>query len=58
MKGYFGRVSKQQTLDAVAEATGPGAKGSLSALKKAELAKAAEKKLAGTGWLPAILRAG
>jgi hypothetical protein len=42
--GYFGRVSKQQTLDAVAEAAGPGAKGSLSALKKADLAKAAEKK--------------
>jgi len=34
-----------------------GAKGSLSALKKADLAKAAEKKLKGTGWLPAILRA-
>ena len=55
--GYFGRVSKQQTLDAVAEAAGPGAKGSLSALKKADLAKEAEKKLKGTGWLPAILRA-
>jgi ParB family transcriptional regulator, chromosome partitioning protein len=54
--GYFGRVSKQQTLDAVAEAAGPGAKGSLSALKKADLANAAEKKLKGTGWLPAILR--
>jgi hypothetical protein len=40
----------------VAEAAGPGAKGSLSALKKDELAKAAEKKLKGTGWLPAILR--
>jgi ParB family chromosome partitioning protein len=56
-KGYFGRVSKQQTLDAVAEAAGPGAKGSLAALKKADLANAAEKKMAGTGWLPAILRA-
>lgn len=54
--GYFGRVSKQQTLDAVAEAAGPGAKGSLSALKKNDLAKAAEKKLAGNGWLPAVLR--
>jgi ParB family chromosome partitioning protein len=55
--GYFGRVSKQQTLDAVAEAAGPGAKGALSALKKDALAKAAEKNLAGTGWLPPILRA-
>ena len=42
-------MSKQQTLDAVAEAAGPGAKGSLSALKKDTLAKEAEKKLAGTG---------
>jgi ParB family transcriptional regulator, chromosome partitioning protein len=55
--GYFGRVSKQQTFDAVAEAAGPSAKGSLSALKKDALVKEAEKKLAGTGWLPAILRA-
>jgi hypothetical protein len=31
-KGYFGRVSKQQTLDALAEAAGSGAKGWLSAL--------------------------
>jgi hypothetical protein len=43
VKGYFGRVSKRQTFDAVAEAAGPSAKGSLSALKKADLAKAAEK---------------
>jgi ParB family transcriptional regulator, chromosome partitioning protein len=57
-EGYFGRVSKQQTLDAVAEAVGPSAKGSLSALNKADLAKAAEQKLKSTGWLPAILRAG
>jgi ParB family transcriptional regulator, chromosome partitioning protein len=55
--GYFGRVSKQQTLDAVGDALGLGEKGSLSALKKEALAKAAEKKLGGTGWLPAILRA-
>ena len=42
----------------VAEAAGPaGAKGSLSALKRDDLAKAAEQKLKGTGWLPAILRA-
>ena len=50
-------MSKQQTLNPVAEAAGPGAKGLLSALKKYDLAKEAEKKLAGTGWLPAILRA-
>jgi hypothetical protein len=38
-------VSKQQTLDAVGETARPGAKGSLSALKKVDLAEAAEKKL-------------
>jgi ParB family chromosome partitioning protein len=54
--GYFGRVSKQQTLDAVTEIAGPNARGTLSTLKKGDLAKAAEKKLKGSGWLPAILR--
>ena len=49
---YFGRVSKQQTLDAVAETAGPSAEGSLLAPKKDALAKEAEKKPAGTGRLP------
>jgi hypothetical protein len=53
---HFGR---HRPLDEpVAQAAGPaGAKGSLSALKKDDRAKAAEQKLKGTGWLPAILRA-
>jgi hypothetical protein len=54
---YFGRVSKQQTLDAVAEGVTREAADNLAKLKKADLAKEAEKKLAGTGWFPAILRA-
>ena len=55
--GYFGRVSKQQILDAVAEGVTAQAASNLGKLKKDELAKEAEKALKGTGWLPAILRA-
>jgi ParB family chromosome partitioning protein len=55
--GYFGRVSKQQTLDAVAEGVTRQAADNLAKLKKDALVKEAEKVLAGTGWLPAILRA-
>jgi ParB family transcriptional regulator, chromosome partitioning protein len=55
--GYFGRVSKQQTLDAVAEGVTREAADNLAKLKKDDLAKEAEKQLVGTGWLPAILRA-
>jgi ParB family chromosome partitioning protein len=54
--GYFGRVSKQQALDAVAEGVTRQAADNLAKLKKNALAKEAEKQLAGTGWLPAILR--
>ena len=56
-EGYFGRVSKQQTLAAVNEGAGKEAAENLAKLKKDELAKEAEKRLKGSGWLPAILRA-
>jgi ParB family transcriptional regulator, chromosome partitioning protein len=55
--GYFARVSKQQILEAVGEAAGPAIKAGLTSLKKGDLAKAAEKRLKGKGWLPPILRA-
>jgi ParB family chromosome partitioning protein len=55
--GYFGRVSKVQTLAAVAEGAGKEAAENLAKLKKNELGKEAEKRLKGTGWLPVILRA-
>jgi len=54
--GYFARVSKRQALDAVAEGSTKEAAENLARLKKDELCKEAEKRLAGTGWLPAILR--
>jgi ParB family transcriptional regulator, chromosome partitioning protein len=55
--GYFARVSKQQALDAVAEGSTKEAAENLARLKKDELTKEAEKRLTGTRWLPAILRA-
>jgi ParB family chromosome partitioning protein len=56
-QGYFGRVSKQQALDAVAEGVTRQAADNLAKLKKDELGRQAEQQLKGTGWLPAILRA-
>ena len=53
---YFGRVPKTLALDAVKEAVSPEAADNLSTLRKAALAAQAEQRLAGRGWLPAILR--
>jgi ParB family transcriptional regulator, chromosome partitioning protein len=55
--GYFSRVSKEQTLAAIGQACGAGAKAGFVTLKKAALAEAAEKKLKGSRWLPELLRA-
>ena len=54
---YFDHVSKDQALAAIEEKFGSGGKQPFAGLKKTELAKAAEKKLHGTRWLPAMLRA-
>jgi len=53
---YVGRVSKARILEAVTEACSKGAAENLAKLKKDALAKRAEEKLAGTGWLPPVLR--
>ena len=53
---YFGRISKARILEAVTEACSKGAADNLAKLKKDALATRAEGKLAGTGWLPAVLR--
>ena len=55
--GYFSRVSKEQTLAAIGQACGAGAKSGFATLKKATLAEAAEKRLHGLRWLPELLRA-
>lgn len=54
---YFGRVSKPLILAALTEAKGAAGHGDAT-LKKGELAALAEREIAGTGWLPEILRVG
>jgi ParB family transcriptional regulator, chromosome partitioning protein len=56
VQNYLGSVSRAQILEAVREAVSPEAAATLTGLKKSPLAEAAEKRLAGTGWLPRPLR--
>lgn len=53
---YLGRVTKAHILAAVREAVGDEAAERIAGLKKPEMAQAAEQLLAGTGWLPTVLR--
>jgi ParB family chromosome partitioning protein len=53
---YLGRVTKAQILAALREAKGEATAQSVEHLKKDGMAEAAERLLAGTGWLPVILR--
>jgi ParB family transcriptional regulator, chromosome partitioning protein len=53
---YLGRVSKARILEAVREAKGEQSAQLIDHLKKAEMAKEAERLLEGTGWLPEPLR--
>jgi ParB family chromosome partitioning protein len=56
VSSYLGRVTKARILEAVGEAVSEEAAERLAGLKKADMAEAAEALLAGTGWLPALLR--
>ncbi|MHB8816225.1 MAG: ParB/RepB/Spo0J family partition protein [Steroidobacteraceae bacterium] len=53
---YLSHVSRAQILDIVREAVSPEIAGALSKLTKQALAQAAERRLAGTGWLPKLLK--
>jgi ParB family chromosome partitioning protein len=53
---YLSRVPKAKVLEAVAEGVTKGAAENLAKLKKEALVTHAEERLAGTGWLPAVLR--
>ena len=53
---YLGRITKGRILQAVSEAKGDTAAERVHLLKKADMAKAAEELLTGTGWLPEPLR--
>jgi ParB family transcriptional regulator, chromosome partitioning protein len=55
---YLGRVTKPRILQAVREAKGEQSAQLIDHLKKAEMAKEAERLLEGTGWLPEPLRTG
>src|SRR5690606_11563787 len=56
-ENYFSRIAKPQILSAIAEAKGNPPAPAWEKLKKAELAKVAERETVGTDWLPEILRA-
>ncbi len=56
VENYLGRVTKTRILEAVREAKGEAAAQLIDHLKKPEMAKEAERLLAGTGWLPEPLR--
>ncbi len=53
---YFNHVSKARILEVVTEAVDANAASPLAALKKDAVVTGAEQTLAGTGWLPAVLR--
>jgi ParB family transcriptional regulator, chromosome partitioning protein len=53
---YLGRVTKPRILEAVCEAKGEQSAQLIDHLKKAEMAKEAERLLEGAGWLPEPLR--
>ena len=55
---YLAHVPKARILEVVREAVSPEVAAALSKMKKGPLAQAAEKRLAGTGWLPALLKTG
>jgi ParB family chromosome partitioning protein len=56
VNNYLGRVPKSRILEAVREAKGDASASLIEHLKKPDMAKEAERLLAGTGWLPEPLR--
>ena len=55
-KGYFSRVSKTLIAEAVREGVSAEAASNIASMKKQAMAEAAAQRLAGTGWLPELLR--
>ncbi|WP_165435451.1 ParB/RepB/Spo0J family partition protein [Bradyrhizobium sp. Leo121] len=53
---YLGRITKPRILEAVREAKGESSAQLIDHLKKADMAKEAERLLDGSGWLPEPLR--
>ena len=55
-ESYLSRVKKEQILEAIGEGTSERNFEDLRKMKKAELVGAAERRLAGSRWLPEILK--
>ncbi len=56
VRSYFGRVTKAQIGMAIGEAVSQDAAERIAPMKKIDMAGEAEQLVAGTGWLPALLR--
>lgn len=56
VRAYLGRVTKAHILAAVQEAVSDEAAERIAGMKKQPMAESAEQLLAGTGWLPPLLR--
>ena len=56
VRTYLGRVTKAHIVAAVREAVGDEAAERIAGMKKQPMAEAAEQLLAGTGWLPPLMR--
>ena len=56
VRTYLGRITKARILEAVREAVSDEAADQMANMKKQAMAEVAEQVLAGTGWLPALLR--
>jgi ParB family chromosome partitioning protein len=55
---YLASLPRARILEIVREAVSPEAASALSLMKKGALVEAAERRLAGTGWLPRLLQIG
>jgi ParB family transcriptional regulator, chromosome partitioning protein len=53
---YLGRITKAHIIAAVREAVSDEAADRIASMKKQAMAEAAEQLLAGTGWLPSLMR--
>jgi ParB family transcriptional regulator, chromosome partitioning protein len=56
VRTYLGSITKARILEAVREAVSIDAADRMAHMKKQDMAETAEQLLAGTGWLPALLR--
>jgi ParB family chromosome partitioning protein len=56
VRSYLGRITKARILEAVREGAGQEAAERMGQMKKTAMAEAAEQLLAGTDWLPSLLR--